>query len=300
MSQRNAPMPATDVSFRRMQHSDIQTGLELCRLAGWDQVRRDWERFVATENGSADVAIAGGRVIGTIATIRYGVEFGWIGMVLVHPDVQGRGVGAVLLRHATAQLRDMPIIRLDATPAGRLLYQKHGFVDEYSLKRMERVPSVGLDGDETGGELPPDPSLSPVTHEVLTDLVALDRQVFGAPRADLLTWMYNGAPEYGVVAKQSGRVTGYVLGRHGHEFEHLGPIVAEDAALAVKLTKGCLAQRPGHAFVIDSATDSDEWLEFLRQAGFREQRPYIRMQRGHGGPFGRRDQQFAILGPEFG
>ena len=29
----------------------------------------------------------------TIATVRYGRQFGWIGMVLVNPDAQGRGIG---------------------------------------------------------------------------------------------------------------------------------------------------------------------------------------------------------------
>ena len=97
-----------DIGFRPMQQlADIAMGLRLCRLAGWDQVQRDWERFVSADNGTAHVAFYAppshpssarvgetGPVIGTVATIRYGVEFGWIGMVLVHPDVQGRGVGA--------------------------------------------------------------------------------------------------------------------------------------------------------------------------------------------------------------
>jgi GNAT superfamily N-acetyltransferase len=286
------PVRAADISFRQMRDADIAAGLQLCRMAGWDQVQRDWERFVAAENGTAHVGLMDGHLIGTVATIRYGVEFGWIGMVLVHPDVQGRGVGAVLLDHATAQLTNVPAIRLDATPAGQLLYRKHAFIEEYSLKRMEGVPSVVNRSNPSW--------VRPLTRETLTDVTALDRLVFGAPRAELLAWMYDGAPEYGFAAHQGGRVTGYVLGRQGHEFEHLGPIVAGDSAVAVELTKACLVDHPGRAFVIDSAGDAEEWLRFLEETGFREQRPYIRMHRGHGGPFGRRDQQFAILGPEFG
>ena len=56
----------------------------------------------------------------------------------------------------------------------------------------------------------------------------------------------------------------------------------------------------GRAFVIDSTSCAEAWLQFLEQTGFREQRPYLRMYRGGQGPFGQPSQQFAILGPEFG
>jgi GNAT superfamily N-acetyltransferase len=291
---RNAPpFQPVDIEFRPMRRADIGIGLELCRLAGWDQVQRDWEWFVSPQNASASMALSrGGDVVGTVATVRYGTQFGWIGMLLVHPDAQGRGVGAVLLGHATAELSDVGSIRLDATPAGHFLYRKHGFVDESPLKRMEAVPHSVQHSTDTETE--------PLTRAALTEVCALDREVFGAPRADLLEWMLDGAPEYGWMLRRDGRVRGYLLGRHGHAFEHLGPIVADDVLVAVELTRICLARHPGRRFVIDSASEAAEWRQFLDEAGFREQRPYIRMFRGGRGMSGIRREEFAILGPEFG
>src|SRR5262245_10473976 len=301
------PIGRAEIDFRPMLPADIDSGLQLCRLAGWDQVQRDWERFVSDENARVSVATyprkprsslsadrfdAVGQIVGTVATIRYGAEFGWIGMLLVHPDVQGRGVGAVLLGHATAELAGVPSIRLDATPAGHLLYRKHGFVDEFPLRRMEGRAKVIERSDQT--------SVRPLERDGVADVFDLDRQVFGAPRNGVLAWMLEGAPEYGFVSRERGNITGYVLGRHGHEFEHLGPIVAADAALAVELTRACLAAQPGKPFVIDSASSADDWCLFLEDAGFREQRPYIRMYRGGKSAFALVGQQFAILGPEFG
>jgi len=299
------PIAPADVDFRVMRPADVERGLQLCRLAGWDQVQRDWERFISDEKASVSVAIhpkthapsssnrdAASEIIGTVATIRYGAEFGWIGMLLVHPDVQGRGVGAVLLGHATAELAGVPSIRLDATPAGHILYRKHGFVDEFPLQRMA-VTSMAI-------ERPRHPSVQPLEREALPEVIAFDRQVFGTSRGDVLSWMLEGAPEYGFVTRHDGKITGYVVGRHGHEFDHVGPIVAADASLAVELTRTCLAARPGKAFVIDSASNADDWCAFLQHAGFHEQRPYIRMYRGGKPAFGFQRQQFAILGPEFG
>lgn len=301
------PIGPADIDFRPMLPSDIDSGLQLCRLAGWDQVQRDWERFVSDAYASVSVATyprkppssssSGGfdeaaQIIGTVATIRYGAEFGWIGMLLVHPDVQGRGVGAVLLGHATAELGGARSIRLDATPAGHFLYRKHGFVDEFPLRRMEGRPKVMEQSNQA--------LVQPLERDDLAGVFDLDRQVFGASRDSVLAWMAEGAPEYGFVSRQDGNITGYVVGRYGHEFEHLGPIVAADATLAVELTKACLAAHPGRAFVIDSMSNADGWCMFLEEAGFKEQRPYIRMHRGGRPEFGPIGQQFAILGPEFG
>jgi len=280
------------IEFRDMRHADIGAGLRLCRLSRWDQVARDWERFLAAGPSGATAAVRDGRVIGSSATIRYGARFGWVGMVLVDPAARGEGLGSSLLTHAIESLHDMTTIRLDATPAGHPLYLKHGFIDECGLRRMEAATVVVRDG--------PHPAITAMTADDLPEIAAMDRVVFGAPRAELLEWMYAGAPESAVVTRRSGRLAGYGFGRHGFEFEHLGPIVAIDAGMAEDMTAVCLSRRGGRPFIIDATCHADEWMEFLGQAGFREQRPFIRMHRGGQLPFGEPHLQFAVLGPEFG
>lgn len=282
-------MPAID--FRSMNHADIEAGLRLCRLARWDQVARDWERFLAGPPG-ATAAVRNGRVIGTSATVRYGARFGWVGMVLVDPAAQGEGLGTSLLTRAIEALHDVSAVRLDATPAGRSLYLKHGFVDECGLRRMEAATVTAPDD--------PHPAIAAMTPDDLPEVAAMDLAVFGAPRAELLEWMYAGAPEYATIARRDGRLAGYLLGRHGCDFEHLGPIVAVDAHLAEAMTAACLSRPGGRPFIIDATGHAVEWMQFLERAGFREQRPFIRMHRGGQLPFGELRLQFAVLGPEFG
>jgi GNAT superfamily N-acetyltransferase len=279
------------VQFRRMTTLDIDAGLRLCRISGWDQVARDWERFL-TPPSDAVVAVRGGRVLGTCATVRYGAAFGWIGMVLVDPDAQGQGLGAALLTRAIDMLHDVPAIRLDATPAGHPLYLKQHFVEEARLRRMERITAAPA-------EMSGDRGIRQMTAADLPRVAAMDQDVFGAPRAELLEWMLRGAPEYAAVAIEDGRLAGYLLARHGFEFDHLGPIVARNVRIATALTMRCLA-RNGRPIVIDAACHDERWLAVLEANGFREQRPFIRMYRGAGAPFGEPRCQFAITGPEFG
>jgi GNAT superfamily N-acetyltransferase len=279
------------IKFRGMSSADIEAGLRLCRLSRWDQVARDWERFLAGPSG-ATAAVRDGRVIGTSATMRYGERFGWVGMVLVDPAAQGEGLGTSLLTHAVESLHDVSAIRLDATPAGRHLYLKHGFIDECGLRRMEAA-TVAVAGE-------PHPAIAAMTPDDFPEVAAMDLVAFGAPRAKLLEWMYAGAPEYAMVARREGRLAGYLFGRHGFEFEHLGPIVAVDARVAEDMTAACLSRHHGPAFIIDATCHAVEWMQFLERTGFREQRPFIRMCRGGQLPFGEPQQQFAVLGPEFG
>jgi hypothetical protein len=112
--------------------------------------------------------------------------------------------------------------------------------------------------------------------------------------------MYRGAAEYAWVARRGGDLAGFILGRHGYQFEHLGPIVARDGRTAAALTGACLSADADRAFIIDATCHDAAWAGFLEEAGFREQRPYIRMYRGGQPPFGAPHRQFAVTGPEFG
>jgi GNAT superfamily N-acetyltransferase len=275
-----------------MRPTDVDAGLRLCRLAGWDQVQRDWNRFIDGPDSTGDVAVQGDDLLATVATVRYGAQFGWIGMVLVDPTAQGRGIGSDMVRKAVDTLSDMPAMRLDATAAGRVLYQKLGFVDEYPIARME---SMAVNVDRT-----PSATARAMTRGEFPEVAALDRSIFGAPRATLLEWMYDGAPEFAFVTERDGKLSGYLFGRHGHQFAHLGPLVADDVSEAMSLTTACVARYPKRAFVIDTPHHDDRWIRFLEHLGFRLQREFVRMCRGQPGPFGRPRQQFAMLGPEFG
>lgn len=280
------------VVLRQMRASDIDDGLRLCRASGWNQVRRDWEQFLTLTPDGARVAERDGRVVGTVATVRYGTRFGWIGMVLVDPVVRGRGIGTLLLDRALELLSDMPLVRLDATSAGHDLYLTRNFTEEGPIRRLQAI-ALGL-------AAPAHEGVRRMTDQDIAEVSALDEQVFGASRAALLRWMWQGAPEYAWVARPGDRVIGYTFGRHGHDFEHLGPIVAVDAETARELATACLSAHAGRPFVVDAAVHTPSWQGALEALGFREQRPLIRMARGTGGVPGDPSRQFAILGPEFG
>ena len=283
------------VSLREMTVEDVPAGLRLCRASRWNQVARDWEQFLRLEPHGAAVAVRDGRVIGSVATLRFGRRFAWISMVLVDPVERGQGIGRALLLHGLSMLSDT-VARLDATPAGEILYRKLAFEEEYRLTRFERAPAP-LAAGAAGAAAGP---VSALGDEDWPALNAFDARVFGADRSALLTWLADGAREYASVSLSARGIAGFLLGRHGHNFEHIGPVVAQDEAIARRLVGACLARHPERRFIIDAPDQHAGWQAWLRGVGFTVQRPFIRMYRGDLQHRGLPQHVFASTGPEFG
>ena len=282
-----------DLRFRNMTAGDIPAGLRLCRANRWNQLEEDWRLFLLLNPAGSRVAEKNAEVIGTVATIRYEDRFSWLAMVLVDPRERGVGVGTRLLHEGLALLHDQKCVRLDATPAGRQIYQRHGFVQEYTLHRM-----VGTAGPDRLSS--PSHASRPMRAEDLPEMMALDTQVFGAHREEVIVDLLHCAPQYAWVLEIDGQLRGHILGRPGHLYEHLGPIVARDLECALRLTAACLRANPGRIFAIDASSFESGWREWLIAHGFVEERPFIRMRRGDNHYPGVPERQFGIVGPEFG
>ena len=279
------------VSIREMTVSDIPAGLGLCRASGWNQTERDWRFFLASAPHGAVVAVEGGSVIGTVATLPYG-PFAWISMVLVDPAARGRGIGTWLLETGLALVPRGSTARLDATPAGEVIYRKLGFAAEYGLARLF------LDRRPRGSA--PARGARPLARADWPALLDMDARAFGASRAGLLEQLAAGAPEYAWVAENHGHLSGYLFGRHGHVREQLGPLVADSAEAAGVLLEACLAACPDRSVFTDVPDNQHTFRARLLQLGFQTERPFLRMYRAQLTAPGQPSQVYAIAGPEFG
>jgi GNAT superfamily N-acetyltransferase len=279
------------VQIRQMSLSDVPAGLRLCRASGWNQTARDWEYFLMASPEGALVAVENGHVIGSVATLPYG-PFAWISMVLVDPAARRRGLGTMVLERGLALIPGTTVARLDATPAGEVLYRKLGFVAEYGLARWF------LDRNRRPAGVPAD--ARPLALADWPTIHEMDALAFGASRAALLQGLAKQAPEYAWVVERGGRLHGYVFGRHGHVREHLGPLIADDAATAGRLLDACLSANPGRAVFLDAPDDQVAWRAELVERAFAIERPFLRMHRGRLETPGEPSQIYAIAGPEFG
>ncbi|MBA3975903.1 MAG: hypothetical protein C0504_16985 [Candidatus Solibacter sp.] len=264
--------------LRRMTIDDIGRGLELCRAAGWNQTERDWRHFIEQTRAGCLVEEVDGKVVGTSATLDYGDEFAWVAMVLVDPGMRGQGVGTRLLNESIRLLEGRKSIRLDATPAGERVYRPLGFREEFALARYERPAGASEAA-----------ACAPVADADWPRILAMDRQAFGAGRERMLRWLAQGAPDLAMATGDA-----YCFGRHGHRFDHIGPIIARSAESAWRLLAAAMA-RCTRETVVDAPAQHEEALAGF---GFRKQRPFLRMSLGEPPVFDA-SLNYAITGPEF-
>lgn len=287
------PVTLPHLLIREMTVDDIPGALRLCRLSGWNQLDEDWRIFLRSSPNGCRLAEKDGEVVGTVATIRYTDRFSWLSMLLVAPQERGNGIGTRLLQEGLAILGQERCCRLDATPAGRQIYRKHLFFEEYSLSRMTAV----IDANRFASA-PAD--TRPVRGSDLSDIATQDFDFFGSDRSPLLRNLYQRSPEYARVIEKNGHIAGYMFGRSGFLYDQLGPVIAQSEADARKLVADCLRSHHGKRFVIDARRVESAWLLWLQAHGFVEERMLFRMYRGDHRYPGLPERQFAILGPEFG
>lgn len=288
-------MSNSQTRLRPMTCEDIAAGMELVRAAGWNQTEADWKRFLEAGRPGCFVAEVEREVSGTVATIIYDDELAWIGMVLVSPRHRGRGIGTNLLKLALEHLDSHgPLtIKLDATPLGKPIYERCGFVPECEMERWMR----------TSIPLSPPGHRAAVQGEAdagLEDIVAMDRDAFGANRSALLRSLHRDASEFTAAIWKEGTLAGYVLGRHGSQADQLGPWIAQDQNIARELLQRFLSHSTCEHVIADCLKSNSSALELLRSEGFEFSRPLTRMVRGKSHRTERPEMIYAIVGPEFG
>ena len=281
-----------DIEIRHMTPADVTAGMRLKAIAGWNQTEQDWRSFLDANAGGCFVATYQDQVVGTVTSIVYAGTLAWIGMVLVDPAFRRQGIATRLTLQAMASLKAVPTIKLDATPAGKEVYDRLGFRDRYGLLRLT-VDSMALPDDSE--RLP-----SPLTDDDLPGLAALDKGAFGADRLDFISSLAKANANTAWKIKGDRQVDGYCVGRPGSGFYQLGPIIASGLTDAIELTKAALRALGGQPVVIDVPLHQRRFLAWLADLGFKERRSFVRMVYGPDHCFDLPETVFAIAGPEFG
>lgn len=284
------------ISLRLMATDDVPGADELRRLAGWNQTSEDWRRWLGLEPDGCFVALDGGRVVGTVTTITYGTGLAWIGMMLVHPDQRRCGIGTRLMRHALSHLRGKGIstVKLDATPAGTPVYEKLGFVQEWTLTRWQREaqPRVAAPARHPSGT-------REFSESDWGSVEAIDSAAFGVSRSRLIRALAQTSKSL-LVWPETGSPAGWGLLRSGAVADYLGPIASDQPACLGPLATALLACAATRSVVWDIPDPNKPAAHLARNLGFSHVRQLTRMRLGSGAAAGNPQTQFAIADPAVG
>ena len=284
------------VSLRRMTDGDLPAADELRRLAGWNQILEDWRRLLWLEPRGCFVAVQEGGVVGTVTTTTYGRALAWIGMMLVHPEHQRQGIGTRLMRQALEYLQGHGVecVKLDATPAGRPLYEKLGFVSQGTLTRCRRLAENETQYPQSAASKARD--LAPMDWDAVYEI---DAVAFGAPRSRLLRSLAQDS-RAALVWPAQGRVVGWGMLRPGANADYLGPLVCSSAEGSLSLVAALLGRAGSHAVIWDVSDQNESAKTTAQRFGFVPLRPLTRMCLGPNPVAGNPQAQFAIADPAMG
>ena len=220
----------------------------LVAAVGWPHTRADLAALLALGRPWRASAPASGATVGVAVWWPMGPAHGRVGLVIVAPEQQGRGLGQALMSKVMADAGARSLTLL-ATEAGRPLYRKLGF------------ETVGLSQRHQGtyAHRPvPGREIRRARPEDLNEIVALDGAVTGLDRAAMITQMFGAG--HANVLWGKGRVTGYAIARPFGLGQVLGPLVAPGDADAEALFAATAG--PG-VLRVDRALEAESLGRFL-------------------------------------
>lgn len=284
-------MRVDDTTLRALNLEDLNAAMALSIDAGWNQTEYDWTFMLEDEQNICVAAINDGKLVGTAMALNYSNRLSWLGMVLVDKNHRGKGISKSLLQYVFERCKTA--LKLDATALGEPVYEKFGFLPEYTIARMINTK---LDA------IHPHPNhlikqASPTHIQVIS---ALDEKVFGVDRSKLITYYVGQYPNKAWILEEENSIRGFALGRDGYRYHHIGPVIADTAEHAIALITQALEKLIGKPVVIDVLSDKPDVIKLLEKCGFIEQRRFVRMYKEENTFASDTEKIFAIAGPEFG
>jgi GNAT superfamily N-acetyltransferase len=241
------------VKYRKLARKDLAAAHRLSLEVGWPHRLEDWD-FVQ-RLGTGHVAIDDGVVVGTILTWKHDARNASLGMVIVDPRMQGRGIGKRLMRLGLQDLSGRSVL-LYGTSAGLPLYEKLGFkgFDEVEQHQgiARQVPVVPLGRGER---------LRPVGTSDAAALAALATRASGFSRGRVVRRLLETGK--GIALASGDDIIGFAILRRFGRGLAIGPVVAPDAACAKALVSHWVTMYPGKFLRIDATASGGlgPWLD---------------------------------------
>jgi len=224
----------------------------------WPHRTDDLDLFISLGDGYLAIDEIG-RAMGSSMYFTAGTDFAMLGMMVTAPRLQTLGTGRWLMRRVMADCAGRNM-RLSATRSGYRLYESEGFVPLRTIWQRQGVArSIYLPDPAPGVSLR---ALSPADE---TAVRALDCHAYGAERTRTMDAMLRLSS--GLVAEKDGEIRGYALARRFGRGVVIGPLIAEDDAMAMMLAAPLIQRHAGKFVRLDSPVESEHFGAFLAAAG---------------------------------
>ncbi|PEO57781.1 GNAT family N-acetyltransferase [Bacillus wiedmannii] len=252
-----------EIRVERLRREQIDDIVALSSYIGWDYNREEIETIF-------DSGIVYGvwnereKLIASAAIILYGEKLTSIGMVIVHPDYKGRGIGKAITNSCIKSVSVQTPIMLIATDEGKPLYEKLGF---RAVSYVSKYICNSYNANHKCAEA--EEYMMGYKEEDLEEIIKIDEGAFGTSRNEFLKQRIMQRDQCVVVKDTIENVVGYGISIQTPENKIIGPIVAKNDAMAMRIVHA-LARGHDGRLRMDVPKGKDDFLKELESAGFQK------------------------------
>lgn len=209
---------------------------------GWNPGVTDAQAFAVADPRGFLIGRLDGEPVTSISVIRYGEGFGFLGMYIARPDIRGRGFGLQTWQAGMERMAGR-VVALDGVVAQQDNYRRSGFHPAWTNIRYEGAPR---------------PAPAPAGVRIVDArgipfdrLAAYDRRFFGAPRDAFLAAWVSLPARSARVALRGEDIVGFAVLRDAAAASRLGPVFADDEAIASALVSALAEDRGAPSVAVD-------------------------------------------------
>ncbi|MGG0182321.1 GNAT family N-acetyltransferase [Bacillus tropicus] len=256
-------MTGLKIRVERLREEQIGDIVSLSSYIGWDYNREEIETIF---NAGIVYGVWNEReeLIASAAIILYEEKLASIGMVIVHPDYKGRGIGKAITNSCIKSVSAHTPIMLIATDEGKPLYEKLGFravsyVSKYICNSYDANDYCVRNEDYMMNYKEGD----------LEKIIKIDGYAFGTNRKEFLKKRIMQSEQCIVVKDKEQSVLGYGLSIQTPENKIIGPIVAKNDEMAMRIVHD-LARGHHGKLRIDVSEGKKDFMKELQIIGFQK------------------------------
>lgn len=258
------------LEIRPLAFTEVATLVDWAAEEGWNPGLNDPRSFFAADPQGFLGGFLDGELVTGISGVRYGTDYGFVGLFITRPDLRYQGHGRTIWSAAMDRLQGRTI-GLDGVPEQQKNYQSKGYAFSYGTTRYSGV----LQEDYA-----PRTNIQPITPDMHSQLHLFDRLYFPSTREDFLTqWIEAAHCRYAYV--DDGEIYGFGLARECRQGYKIGPLFARDLKVATSLVIAVGASCDGEIH-IDVPDFQHQFSSHLIACGFT---PGFSTARMYKGPF---------------
>ncbi|MEO3415278.1 GNAT family N-acetyltransferase [Roseovarius sp. CAU 1744] len=274
-------------TFRNATPQELRVILDWAADEGWNPGLDDARAFFPADPEGFFVAVDGSdHPVAAISVVNHSDSFAFLGLYLVVPEHRGKGIGYALWQHAMSHAGNRTV-GLDGVEAQQQNYVASGFAHAGGTTRFSGAISGRAD-----------PGIRLATAADIPVLVGQEAEASGVAKPRYLSaWFTQHRHRTTLVSMGDGGLNGFCTIRACRSGTKIGPLVADDAAVAQRLIAHSASLTEGPITLDVPATStalSSVCESYGLTAGFRTARMYR-------GPFSApRHENFAVVSLELG